>query len=346
MEDKEPNEAGEPTEPKELKNAPNTALTPEAVNELSPSEKTELIAYHREQLKLLHSVPRSDWHREFERIFRSDARIYGDDVVIRAEEELGIDPPRVDYLVLDDMKRLMSGGKSIFRIFRQHNIIEYKNPNDALNERVISKAIGYANLYIGLAEHKDDRPRNEVSISIFRESRNDGLFRTMLTDGTLEATDVDGIYKVLELTDLPMQIVVIGELKGEEYAAYRLLSEHADEKDVEIVAEKIRCAQTPDEQENGQRLMEFVENKNPGIMRRAIGGDEDMASILMDVLEPEIKTVVNNAVNNTTRTNLYLYVQDGDMMLENAARRAGITTEAFRTEMTAHGYHLPQGQTV
>ena len=136
---------------------PDAGLTPdtpitlsdaEAVNNLTAAQKAGLIAYHRGQLKLLHSVPRSDWHREFERIFRSDARIYGDDVVIRAEEELGIDPPRVDYLVLDDMKRLMSGGKSIFRIFRQHNIIEYKNPDDALNERVISKAIGYANLYI------------------------------------------------------------------------------------------------------------------------------------------------------------------------------------------------------
>ena len=325
-EEKEPIEENKPIE---LNTPPNTALTPEAVNELSPAQKTELIAYHREQLKLLHSVPRSDWHREFERIFRSDAKVYGDDVVIRAEEELGIDPPRVDYLVLDDLKRLMSGGKSIFRIFRQHNIIEYKNPNDVLNQRVISKAIGYANLYIGLAEHKDDRPRNEVSISIFRESRNDGLFRTMLTDGTLEKTDVDGIYRILKLTDLPMQIVVIGELKGEEYAAYRLLSEHADEKDVEIVAEKIRKAQTPDEQENGQRLMEFVEKKNPGILRRAIGGDEDMASILMDVLEPEI----NERMRNDRRTNLYNYVQKGGMTIEFAANEAGISTEEFRSGM-------------
>ena len=36
---------------------------------------------------------------------------------------------------------------------------------------------------------------------------------------------------------------------------------------------------------------------------------------------------ISSAVSNTTRTNLYLYVQDGDMMLENAARRAGISTD-------------------
>ena len=69
----------------------------------------------------------------------------------------------------------------------------------------------------------------------------------------------------------------------------------------------------------------------------------EMARTWRDIfgVDQEINSARADERANTTRTNLYLYVQDGDMMLENAARRAGISTDQFRTEMTAHGYHLP-----
>ena len=67
-----------------------------------------------------------------------------------------------------------------------------------------------------------------------------------------------------------------------------------------------------------------------------------MASILMDVLKPEIDERVNTAVDNTTRTNLYLYVQDGDMMLDRAAQRAGMTIADFSNAMAGAGYTVPQ----
>ena len=59
-------------------------------------------------------------------------------------------------------------------------------------------------------------------------------------------------------------------------------------------------------------------------------------------VDAEISNARADERANTTRTNLYIYVQDGDMMLENAARRAGLTEEQFRTEMTNHGYRVPQ----
>lgn len=307
--------------------------------DMSDEEKKEEITLLRDRLKALNSTPRSDWHREFERILRDDVKAYGSDVEIRTEEELGIDPPRVDYLILDDKKRMMSHGKSIFQIFRQHNVWEYKNPHDALNYRTISKIIGYGNFYIGLGEHEGDRPRDEVTLSIFRATRNKGLFDRMMADGRLTSTDVPGIYHVHKLTDLPFQIVIGNELKGDEYAAYRLLTDHADEKDVEIVAERLRRAKEDKEVrstdlENGQRLLEFVESKNPGITRKFLGGNEQMASILLDVLQPEIDEKI--------RTNLYDYVQEGGMSIKYAAKKAGVTPDQFCEEMEKHGFKVPE----
>ncbi|MBO5550417.1 MAG: hypothetical protein J5966_00525 [Lachnospiraceae bacterium] len=50
-------------------------------------------------------------------------------------------------------------------------------------------------------------------------------------------------------------------------------------------------------------------------------------------VDEEINTAVSSAVNNTTRTNLYLYVQNGTMTVDNAAKNAGISTEEFRSGM-------------
>ena len=104
-------------------NSMNTIISTRSPSDMSEAEKKEERKLLRDRLKALNASPRSDWHREFERIIRSDARPFGKDVDIRIEEELGIDPPRVDYLILDDRKRLMSHSKAIYRIFRQHNII-------------------------------------------------------------------------------------------------------------------------------------------------------------------------------------------------------------------------------
>mgnify|MGYP007069975402 CR=1 FL=1 len=48
---------------------------------MTESENKEERKLLRERLKSLNATPRSDWHREFERILRDDAKVYGKDVV-------------------------------------------------------------------------------------------------------------------------------------------------------------------------------------------------------------------------------------------------------------------------
>lgn len=83
---------------------------------------------------------------------------------------------------------------------------------------------------------------------------------------------------------------------------------------------------------------EIVEN----VKRR----DSTMRNAWMNIFEPEINervnTAVTTAVDNNTRTNLFLYVQDGDMLIEKAAKRANMSTADFSTAMTNAGYKLPQ----
>ena len=307
---------------------------PSTMTEQAKKEEIEAIT---KRLKELRATPRSDWHRIFEYLLREEARPYGEDVEIRVEQELGVDPPRVDYLILDDMKRMMRG-KEIFSIFRQHNIVEYKNPDDALNSRVVSKIIGYANFYISLAKHEKDRPRNEVSISIFRATRNQKMFSEMFANGTLIRTETPGIYHVQKLTDLPFQIVITDELEGDEYAAYRVLTDHAREEDVKTISD---IKDDLDTRELKEKLLDFVSIKNPNLFNSNNGGDEKMGN-LMNILRPEIE----KEYAQRDRINLFTYVIDGDMALENAARRAGLTPEQFKKDLESYKESKANSQSV
>ena len=56
-----------------------------------------------------------------------------------------------------------------------------------LSKRVLHKAIGYEHFYAGLAEHEDDRPVNQITISIFRALKNPELFKQLEEAGQLTA---------------------------------------------------------------------------------------------------------------------------------------------------------------
>ncbi|MBQ9008336.1 MAG: hypothetical protein IJ088_03275, partial [Clostridia bacterium] len=184
------------------------------------------IAELLQELKELQALPQSDWHAGFDALLRIDMYRFGNRVQIQAETEIGTFPPRTDYLILVRDKGV-TFDKAIYRMFRGINILEYKNPRDSLDERVIRKVCGYANLYIGTATHKGERPSDQVTISIFRAKKNVTLFRKMMREGKLFKDDVPGIYHVSGIVDLPFQIIITDELEGEEYAAFRALTKNA-----------------------------------------------------------------------------------------------------------------------
>lgn len=258
---------------------------------MTAEEKKNRIAQLRAELKKLQSVPRSDWHAGFEALLRIEIHKYGNQVRIETEHVLGEDPPRTDYLILREDEGLVMD-KEIFKIFRAHNVIEYKNPHDSLNERVIRKICGYANFYIGLAEHEGDVPPAQVTISIFRAVKNPQLFREMLERGNLVQSSTAGIYYVTGLTDLPFQIVITGELEGTEYAAYRALTEHVDEKDVtEVIAEGGKETDNV-LKEHYRVFLNLVAEKNPGVIEE-IRRDVSMDSVLMHIMKDEVDKKVS-----------------------------------------------------
>ena len=84
---------------------------------LGEDEKRKRIAELRAELKELQATPRSDWHKAFEALLRLTTYKYKG-VSIRTEVEIGVDAPRMDYMILTEEKE-QEFEESIFKIFRQ-----------------------------------------------------------------------------------------------------------------------------------------------------------------------------------------------------------------------------------
>ena len=155
-------------------------------------------------------------------------------------------------------------------------------------ERVLRKAVAYANFYIAIAERNEDVDPSQVTISIFRDRKNPDMFHQMIKKGILRVTDTPGIYHVSGYTDLPFQIVITSELEGEEYAAYRALSNHASDTDIETVFD-IMDRETIDTQKRHERnLMKIIIEKNPAAFEILKRRDAQMSNKWMEVFKDEL----------------------------------------------------------
>ena len=309
---------------------------PSTPSEMTETERQARIKELLAELKALRSFPRSDWHRGFEDALQLDVESWKESWVIR-EHTLGEDAPRIDFIVVSGGK-LPPDVKAVFKRFLRKNVIEFKGPGDKVTRLTIRKVAAYANFYIATAKADENVHIGEVTATIFASEKEDGLFEEMEKAGQLEKTDVKGIYLVKGITDMPFQIVMTSEIEGAEYAAYRVLKTQVDEKDVDYLLEELKKTTDQPTRDHLRGLLGIVEEKHTGMVWNKIEEDEKMRDVFMELLQPQI----DERMRDRDRTNLYTYVQDGDMMLENAARRAGLTEEQFRTEMTNHGYRVPQ----
>ncbi len=130
------------------------------------------------------------------------------------EYSLGTKPMEIDILIKKEEERILQ--KQIGKIFRKHNIVEYKSPTDYLCIDDFYKVYAYAYFY------KSDRiPVNsvkleELTLSLVSESYPRELIRHLREDRGFQIRKVyDGIYYIIGDV-LPIQIIVTSKLSSKE----------------------------------------------------------------------------------------------------------------------------------
>ncbi len=133
------------------------------------------------------------WHPAFVAAMNLELKANRADLDFQKEYNLNTKPLEIDLLVIRKHPQVQIENE-IGRIFRGHNIMEYKSPGDSLDIDVFYKAQAYAALYKSYGATVDGISAEDVTVTLLRESKPAGLLRYLKEHGCKVSNPWPGIY--------------------------------------------------------------------------------------------------------------------------------------------------------
>ena len=279
------------------------------------------------------------WHPGFYAGLEFELRKYRDNLTFEPEHVLSNEPVRLDMLVIKKAEGLIIDNP-IGRLFRKHNVIEYKSPEDGLSIDDFYKTIGYGCFYKGYGVTVNAIDANDMTISIFRHTYPRQLFSDLHKLGAKVVVKYPGVYYINGVINLPMQIVVIGELEDDCCHALRILANNAKESDIrKFIAESSEVDVQADRY-NVDAILQVSVSANSSLyekIRRETAMCEALRELMKDEIEADVEKAVGEAVEKTEReTRIKTRFEDG-MPIELIAEKSNVSIEVVNEVLEESG---------
>lgn len=272
-----------------------------------------------------------DWHSGF---YAAACFVLMDEPYeLLKEYELNKQPIRIDVLIKS--RADFTTSKDIAQIFRRINVVEYKNPTDSLNYTQYYKTVSYACLYIGNNAIKDKVRPKDVTISIFRDRYPKKLFKQLAENGCSVKKYKPGIYYVEGKVLFPTQIIVINQLKGDEYLAFKSLSDLFSAKDAMKFVDIVKNKRNTANHEYLDAILQVSINVNRNMYNELRRRDPMMCQALKELLKEEIQEEIDKATA-VTREELANSREELANSRAESAKRA-MDMDALRAQLRAAG---------
>lgn len=235
----------------------------------------------------------TQWHPAFVGAVGLEFRKERAGLVFEKEHSLNTKPLQIDLLVIRKEEESCSLSNEIGKIFRKYNIMEYKSPEQHLDVDVFYKAEAYACLYKAYGKTVDERKAAEITVSIVRETKPEGLFRYFRENSVPVENPYPGIYYVLGETVFPTQIIVGKELDRKQHSWLRSLSGSMEEEDMRLMLEDVRNLGDKFDRELADSVLEVCLRENRELIERLMG-DDSMSDVLMEIMGPKINEMMES----------------------------------------------------
>lgn len=226
------------------------------------------------------------WHPAFVAAMNLELTKNRDDLVFVKEYNLNTKPLEIDLLVIKkDTNTYIDNEIGI--IFRGHNILEYKSPDDHLDIDTFYKAGAYASLYKSYGETVDSIKANDITVTLVRDTKPAGLFRYFEEHNYTVSNPYDGIYYVEGRVLFPTQIIVTKELEQGTHIWLRSLSDRMAKQDITKLLESINCLTKKSDKELADSVLEVSLQANKQVIEELVG-DDSMSQTLIEIMEPQL----------------------------------------------------------
>lgn len=299
-----------------------TAKTPEKQQIKNKTPKTP-----EKQKKL-------QWHPAFCSALRLELLEDSENLEFTDEFQLTEKPLQIDCTVVK-VKKNCRIKNEIGKIFRTHNIFEYKSPKDELNIDTFYKAVAYACLYKVLPKHVNEIPADELTVTLLRDRKPVKLLHELEQTGYGCQTEASGIYYVSGVM-FPMQIIVSSELDTNLHVQLKALTDQLDKPLIRRYLEEASVF-TEREKSLADVVLQVIVGSNMEKFQEWKGSEQTMCEALRVLMKEELEA-------ERAEGQLCAYaslVQDGIITVEMGAKKAGLSIADFTREMKQAGYVIP-----
>ena len=290
------------------------------------------------------------WHPAFCSALRLELLEDAENLEFTDEFQLTEKPLQIDCTVVK-VKRDCKIKNEIGKIFRKHNIFEYKSPMDELNIDTFYKAVAYACLYKVLPNHVNEIPAEEITITLIRDRKPVKLLGELEKSGYGYKKEAAGIYYVNGAM-FPMQIIESSELDVDMHVQLKALTNRLEES---LMRQYLLQVSTFEGREKNLAdiVLQVIVNSNMEKVREWKGSEQTMCEALRVLMKEELKEErvaglregrLEGQREGQREGQIRAYaslVQDGIIPVEIGAEKAGMSVDDFTKEMKLAGYVTP-----
>ena len=225
---------------------------------------------------------RLQWHSGFSAALRVELEDELDELCIDDEHMVSKKPMQLDVLVVKK-KGEQPIRKNIGRIFRKHNIIEYKSPEDYLSINDFYKVYGYTCFYQSETKRVKDIPPEEITMTFICNHYPQKLLEHLKKFKGIEVEKQEaGLYYLLG-DSFPIQLVIVKELSKEEN--YWLQNLRCNLKTGEEIQEVVRRYEQVKHKAYYSDVMNLIVRANQKQMEE----EKNMCEALNELFAEELK---------------------------------------------------------
>lgn len=246
------------------------------------------------------------WHPGFVAAMNLELAHNRADLIFEKEYNLNSKPLEIDLLVVKK-NASVNIANEIGKLFRGHNIMEYKSPEDHLDIDDFYKTGAYASLYKSYGKTVDEIKADDVTVTIMREARPDGLFQYLIGHGYALSNPYRGIYYIEGKVLFPTQIVVTRELDEGNHIWLKALSGRLGKDDIQNLLEGVNRLTEKVDRELADSVLEVSIGANKRIVEE-LRGDDSMCQALMEIMEPVIQEKVKIELKKESKKGIQMLI--------------------------------------
>lgn len=266
------------------------------------------------------------WHPAFFADLQIELEEDRENLEFENEHQLGTKPKEIDVLIIkkqiDQPVR-----KNIGRIFRKHNIVEYKSPTDSLSIDDYYKVCGYAMFYKSDTRLMNEIKIEDITISFACHRFPRELMKHLKTQGIQYKKMYPGIYYIIG-TGITMQLLCIPQLSKKENFWLHYLTNHLS--DIQQAEELIRKYSENKANHLYKSVMDIIVRANRSKFEEA----KEMCEALEELMEDEMLEREKRGLELGLEQGFRAFVQDNieenipkERILQKLMKRFGLTEE-------------------